>query len=333
MEKTLLTSYWKFFGSHTFTKGSKICFWNNGGGGFAISSNNTVTIYNDECVELKSFMNAYAFETGFVAVVCSSGEVKIYSAYANEFVATLTNCNAHKYFRCTDHAFIAADNVTEKFFFYRPGKQPVTKDLPYSRIIDFDTTFNGLVYIRAEGNDPTEQIKYLFDKNDKQIECEKFAIVNLLKCGSYVILDSLGCNLFNENNQKILHSDTDFGIRDLGGYYVAYENVLVINAEDGRILREFKSGEQIVTPYLMSVSPYKLSSPYGSGYWLESQGMNLYRAGANNFVGYWHDGKFYFIADTIEYSVQNRNLFSMSDISEEQRMYKEVIASMILLQR
>ncbi len=331
MEKTLLTSYWKFFGSHTFAKGSKVCFWDNGS--FAISNNNSVTIYNNECVELKSFKNAYVFETGYVAVVYPSGKVKIYSVYTNNFVVTLDNCDVHKYFRCTDHAFITFDKVTEKFFFYRPGKTPITKYLPYTRITDFETSLSGLVYIRADSEDTTAPTKHLFDRNGDAIKCEFYSVIRLLKCGSYIIVDSKGCNLYNEHNQKILHSDCDFGIKDLGGFIVGYENSLVIDAMNGRILREMKEGEQLITPYNMSISPYRLSSPFGHGYWLESQGMAIYRIGLQVIVGYWHDGKFYFIADTIDAAKQNCCLFSMINLSDEQRMYKEVISSMILLQR
>lgn len=333
MKEILLTEYWKFFGSHSFSKGSKVCFFDNGS--FAVSSDSVVKVYNAECKELKSFENARAFETGYVAVIETNGAIKIYSAFTDDFVALLDTCDGNDYMRCTDHAFITRNAETGSLFLYRPGNEDLSMQLPYNRVLDFKTTLGGMLYLCAEREDVVDmrKSKRLFDKFGEPIRCEATAQVTFLKCGSYIVVDSQGCNLYNDKNQKILHSDADFGIRDLGGYNVCFEDALVVDAKHGRIIRAIQPNEQVVTPYLMSISPYKLSGRDGFGFWLESHGMEIYPIGDNYLIGYWHDGKFYFIADSIVSQSQSGQLFSLYDITEELELYKDTISSMIPLRR
>lgn len=330
MKEILLTDYWKFFGTNNFAKNSNVRFFIDGS--FAIQCGNKVAVYNSQCEQLKSFDNARIFDTGCVGAIESNGNINIYSVVTDTMVDTI-NCNAHDFLRCTEHAFISRDVDSGLLTFYRPAHNKYEYEkmnLPYERLIDFKTSYNGMLFLNAEHEIKDKKSKRLFDKFGNPLRLETSAMVEFLDCGSYIIYDSSGASLYNDSCKKLLHSDMDFGIRNFGGYFVCYEDKLIANAKYGRIIKNVSQNELMLTPYNMSIYPYMMVGRDGIGYWLESQKMAIYPIGDNYLIGYWHDGKFYFIADSLASTSQMGQLLSLRETDDELEQYKDTISSMIL---
>lgn len=341
-----LTDYWKFFGSHKFAKGSEVTFFKNGS--FAIETGEKVVFYDNNCNLHRNFEKAKVLRNGFILdsiglFDISRGDYTDDSLYGNVYCCSKDAFITYSYEEkalvyCEPSAINKPKCLQTRIpLFYNVCTDEKTgeiKTLPFVTVDEFETSTNGMYYISGQLKNG-EIVKYL-ENIHHRIEIAKYSQVKLMDCGSYIISGSDGSNLYNAKGVKLLHSDLDYGIHDIGGYFVRYEDKLIVDAKTGHIIKLATNDERtlpnedVFTPYHMSIYPYSLHGRDGKGFWLESHGIKIYPfIDGHYLVGYWHDERFYFIADSVFTSSQMGQLIPIYDFTEEQEVYKEAISMML----
>lgn len=278
-------NYWKFFFEHTFAKEAKLNIFDDGS--FAISTplSKTVTFYSKDAEHIVTHFHAHVFENGCIAR--EDGD-HISILFNDTVLYKLSLSKDDKVLYYTNALGIFAKEVNY-LYFIEPNQSAPMEMIFNKNEYAIETSTTKMVYGKKEKGD-----KWLMDQNHNRLPIDDIHRVDFLPCGSYIVFFKdvgAGCSLYNADHVKLLHSEEAFGIQRLG-VAVSYQNSLIINPKNGKILMEY-ANEIAITKSGVRVYPYTLKA-IRLRYWLGGELIDVYSKELGNILYYWHDGHFYF---------------------------------------
>lgn len=326
--------YWAFFGQTRFTDRDILTLF--GDGSFAIKSDCGITLFDKSCKLIKEF-NAKAFvlpDGGIGVWVQDKNCVDVYKRGKKSYCLNFGNQAGRMDWRIHNLVFGRVDGKTESVYLLgaKEARQLVLPDgfEPAERHL-WKTSANGMVFAKARDENGKFH-SVLLDETGRDISAaasrDTDFRVSFMKCGAYIAGSCDGYVLFNAKHERLLASFGRAGIVDYGGWFVRYEDGLIVSAAGGSIFG--KCGREIaVAPGGMRVFPYTLEGLEGVGYWLG--GKFEFSAVNGIFVmSYFHDGRFFMIPLGCPAAAAGEILFALEDKDSDFAVYKDRIWQMLL---
>lgn len=298
----------RFFCNTQLTENDRLLFLKDCG--FTITTaKGVVSLYSAKAELIATYENAFVLDNGCICVkksdcidVYYNGEPRpsiIFDKDTKPQVRALTNAVV----------LIAGENKTETVYFVSPNSNVYRSFRIQSGFKAEATSVNGMVLTSKKFTHNRDEI-VLYDQNEKPLELPPFYRVDFLPCGSYivhfydmvgssVVLD--GCALYNASHEKLLHARQSCQILPLGDK-VVYEQSLIINPVNGRIINAYK-GEKTVYGH-RHIFAHEITGGMYSQLWIGGEMKAVMSDDALVALYYWKDGHIYF-APQCYHSVDN----------------------------
>ena len=278
-----LENYWKFFSKRKLKKGDDVTFMENGS--FAISSANEIEVFNNKCEKVFEHNGkAHAFENGLVVGVSKD---KISVIFGNGESVLNPKKNSVNYTGDVTFLYnaVAVKNPStnkENLYLFNKGMYPQLVYAGGIRPKCWKVAKNGMFStVNQQG------VHKLFNAQGTEIEFDESPIsINLLDCGSFIVHYSDRTVLYNETLTELAVASSPYSIFDLGGYYVRFEDKLILEACYGSILDKYDNKVLSVTPDGTKI--------YENEFVKSGRAIGTEFCYVPEMVGYWLGGTFKF---------------------------------------
>lgn len=293
-------NYWNFFSKRKLNEGDDVTFMEDGN--FAITSSNGIEVYNEQCIKVFEHSGkCHAFENGLVVSV---GDGIISVVFGNKDSILKPEKNSIKFsgdptndVTFLRNAVIVINPETCKYslFAINTGVYPKLIFSGGSFPKRWKRAENGYFCVISsifKNGTPIEVYK-LFNEQGTELCLENEPkSIELLDCGSFIANYPDKSILYSQNLYELAQSQCAFGISDLGGYYVRFEDKLILNARHGWIFDEFDNRLLAVTPCGVKIYKNKF---------VKSEDEFAFRSANidSKQIGFWLGGKFKFACDKV----------------------------------
>lgn len=293
-------NYWLFLSKRRLNEGEDVIFMENGN--FAITNPNGIEVYNNQCAKVFEHPGkCHAFENGLVVCI---GDGKISVVFGNNDTVLKPEKNSIKFsgdptndVTFLHNAVIVIDPNTRQntLFVLNKGAYPKLIFNGGAFPKRWKRAKNGYFCVISsifKNGSPVEAYK-LFNERGEEIYLEtQPKSIELLDCGSFIANYSDKSILYDPNLYELAQSQCAFGINNLGGYYVRFEDKLILNARYGWICDEFDNSLLAVTPCGVKIYKNKfVKTDDGLAFCSELS--------KSKQVGFWLGGKFKFACDNV----------------------------------
>ena len=290
-----IENYWEFFSKNTFAQGDELQFFADGTIAIRTGEKN-VSHHSEKAKLIARFENAVALNNGIICVEDrSKNEV---SAFKNgEKIYTIPLLPEQKVFPLVNAFMLFArdEHCENNALYVIPFSSAPYVRFPLKESERVEkTSVDGKALICTGGTQ-----NRLLDANFKEVALPAFYRIDFLPYGAYIVYFrdmASGCALYNRENERVLYSTQDHGIRELGEV-VAYEDKLIVSS-NGAICGEYNGEKTVIGG--QHIYPYKIGK---NAYWLGGV-MKYASTFFDNLLYYQHDGVFYIYPVGKEKSVE-----------------------------
>ncbi len=293
-------NYWNFFSKRKLNEGDDVTFMENGN--FAITSSDGIELYNKQCIKVFEHSGKYhAFENGLVVSV-GDGIISVVFGNSDSILKPEKNSikfsgNSTNDITFLHNAVVVINPETCKYSLFAINKGV------YPKLIFSGGSFpkrwkrakNGYFSVISSTfqNGTPIEVHKLFNEQGFEICLEKQPkSIELLDCGSFIANYSDKSILYDPNLYELAQSQCAFGINNLGGYYVRFEDNLILNARYGWIFGEFDINIHAVSPCGVKIYKNKFVKTDDELAFCSEQNKSKQ-------VGFWLGGKFKFACDNV----------------------------------
>lgn len=291
--------YLRFFCNTPLAKNDKLQFLEDRG--FAITTaQGVVSLYSAKAELIATYENACVLNNGCVCVK-KLDCIDVY--YDGKPLPSIPFDTATelRIIRFLTNAVVIAEgkNAKETVYFVRPNCVAYRFCCIPTECHVEATSADGMVLTTKKDMFRQDE-KVLHDQNGTRLNLPPFYRVDFLPCGSYIVhfntigvcnITREGCALYNAKHERLLHHDQSCYILQLGDK-VKYDNSLIIDPKDGRIISKYKGENEVYSG--LHIFKHEITGGSYPRLWIGDNMKAVMKDGNLLALYYWKDGYIYF---------------------------------------